>query len=102
MYIQYPQVVDSKCTQPASSTLLAANLNRQEYVITLLANGPFYIKRGSAASSTNFDFFLNTVGQSVIGNNYKGLITVSPTPTVGDLNVAEGQASSGTIQPIGA
>lgn len=97
MYIKYPQIDagGTVSTQPATATILAVNLKRQEYVITLMSGGPFFIKRGAAASSSNFDFYLSTVGQSVIGNNYKGIITCSPNPTAGQLNVAEGNAFAG-------
>lgn len=91
MKIELPKVIASVQTQPVTATILANNAGRADAIITLVSGGPFYIKRGTSPSSTSWDYQLIAAGQTLTIENYHGILTCSPTPTAGQLNVAEGQ-----------
>lgn len=91
MKIEFPTILRSTCTQPAvldAGIISAANNSRVRLELTLLANGPFYIKRGSGATSSNWDRTLSVVGQTLFLTDFLGDYTVSPAVTAGDINVA--------------
>lgn len=90
MKIELPSILASNHTQPAAATILANNPSRVDAVITYLTGGPFYIKRGTSPSSSSFTWKLSTAGQTITIENYRGILTASPTPLAGDINVAEG------------
>lgn len=90
MKIEIPLVQVSTPTQPAAATILAANIKRADAIITNVAANTFYIRRGTGASSSVWDYMLTSLGQTIIIENYDGIITCSPTPTAGQINVAEG------------
>lgn len=93
MKIEYPIILSSISTQPTTALISAADIARVEVIITALAAGPFYVKRAASAtpaSITNFDIYLSGVGSQAIVSNWKGDITISPTPTAGQINVANG------------
>lgn len=95
MKIEIPQVQVSATSQPAIATILATNIKRTDAIITAVADGPWYIRRGNdTPSSANFDYLILKAGQTVIIENYKGIITCSPTPSAGQINVAEGTGNT--------
>lgn len=90
MKIEIPHVFTSTGTQPTTGTLLAANPKRVDAIITANNAGPFYIKRGTSASSTDYTYMLTFVGQMISVENYTGVLSISPAPTAGQVNVCEG------------
>lgn len=91
MKAEFPIILRSISMQPTANPISPNNQGRVETIITLLADGPFYIKRGPSPSTTNFDFLLSDPGDVAIIANWKGDINCFPTPTAGQINVAEGQ-----------
>lgn len=81
--------VRATTTRPTgTTTLLAANVKRNEVIITNEhASTIYYIKKGLAASVTNYSFRL-TAGETAIFDNYCGVLTVNVDPA-GNLNVDE-------------
>jgi hypothetical protein len=68
----------------SNGTVLEANSNREELYIQNLATGALYIKYGSSANNTSFNFILaaNTAqdagdGGSLSDINYSGIVSVS-------------------------
>ena len=68
----------------SNGTILAANSNREELFIQNLAATALYVKYGSSASSSSFNFILasNTAanagdGGSLSDLNYTGIVSVS-------------------------
>lgn len=93
MKIALPQILRDTSSLPSAVTLAAASATRKDCIITLLANGPYYVKRGPSASSTNFTWLLSVVGQTLTIENYNGIITVDTDPG-NDINVAIGWADA--------
>jgi len=76
-------------TQPTgTTTLLAENSKRIEGRLQLLSTGPFFVKRGPGASSTNFDKKLINIGDEFVFYNWTGIVTVNANPA-GAINAAE-------------
>lgn len=67
-----------------NGTILEANSNREELFIQNLQSGVLYVKYGSSASSTSFNFILAAATASGAGDggslsdlNYTGIVSVS-------------------------
>jgi hypothetical protein len=100
MLITLPQVFSELPSVDQVTATIPANTKRVDVAITLVSGGPFYIKRGTGATSANFTDMLTVVGQTVRYENYRGVITLSPTPTTGQINVAEGLPKVGGLSNI--
>lgn len=71
-------------TSGTNGTVLPANEDREELFVQNLATGSLYVKYGSSASNSSFNFILagNTVanagdGGSLSDLNYTGIVSVS-------------------------
>lgn len=93
MKISLPEVLSESSSLPSGATLAVASPTRKDVILTLndASGGPFYVKRGAAASPTNWTWKLITAGQTITIENYHGILTVSPVGG-GAINVAIGTA----------
>lgn len=86
--IIYPFIgtISTSGIKTASPLLTGLDTKRREIIITNLGNDPVFIKRGAAASDTNFDFFL-VKNEKVVIDNWQNTISCYPATGV-SVNVA--------------
>jgi 16S rRNA C1402 N4-methylase RsmH len=88
----------AKRSQPDSATLALAKAGRHQTILTNLSATVFYVAMGPGASDGTagaggtFDFILKAageIGDTVVIDNYTGVITCDPAPAEGDINVSQ-------------
>lgn len=92
----YPPItILNTSAQPAAATIIAVNKLRRTATITNVAGSgvTFFIKKGASASSTNWDFQLQD-GDAAVFDDYVGIVTCSPAPTAGQINVSESSTAT--------